>query len=62
VGRSATDACFAAGFQDFSRFISKFRREFGMTPAKYRSIYHSGTKRAIMMLKSKKIRKFQPND
>ena len=44
VGRSATDACFAAGFQDFSRFISKFRREFGMTPAKYRSIYHSGTK------------------
>lgn len=39
MGRCASDACYDSGFQDFSRFISKFKREFGMTPAKYRSRY-----------------------
>lgn len=35
-GKSVTDACFAAGFRDYSHFIADFRKQTGMTPAQYR--------------------------
>ena len=35
-GESVTDACFAAGFRDYSHFIADFRNQTGMTPSKYR--------------------------
>jgi len=34
-GASVTEACFKAGFNDCSRFISYFRRAVGMTPGEY---------------------------
>ena len=36
-GSSVTEACFAAGFRDYSHFIADFRRQMGITPAQYRS-------------------------
>lgn len=33
---SVTDACYRSGFSDCSRFISAFRKKFGMTPLKYK--------------------------
>ena len=36
-GASVTDACLGAGFKDCSRFISVFKRKFGVTPLKYRN-------------------------
>ncbi|MBQ8309496.1 MAG: helix-turn-helix transcriptional regulator [Clostridia bacterium] len=33
---SVTDACYRAGFSDCSRFISAFRKKFGLTPLKYK--------------------------
>ncbi|MCI8387931.1 MAG: AraC family transcriptional regulator [Clostridiales bacterium] len=34
-GSSVTDACFGAGFSDYSHFIKNFRDAVGTTPAKY---------------------------
>ena len=36
-GYSVTEACFASGFTDLSRFISRFRAKFGLTPLKYKA-------------------------
>ena len=33
---SVTDACYRSGFSDCSRFISAFRKKFGLTPLKYK--------------------------
>ena len=33
---SVTDACFLSGFTDCSRFITKFKDKFGITPLKYK--------------------------
>ncbi len=33
---SVTDACYQSGFSDCSRFISAFKRKFGLTPLKYK--------------------------
>ena len=42
-GQSATDACYSAGFGDYSRFIADFRRFYGITPAEYtRKHLHKG--------------------
>lgn len=35
-GKSVTEACFDSGFSDCSKFISLFKRNFGMTPLKYK--------------------------
>lgn len=35
-GASVTDACFSSGFKDCSRFISLFKKTFGMTPLQYK--------------------------
>lgn len=35
-GASVTDACYNSGFRDYSHFIADFRREVGVTPAKYK--------------------------
>ncbi len=35
-GRSVTEACYRAGFTDCSRFISRFKEKFGVTPLKYK--------------------------
>ena len=34
---SVTEACFAVGFSDLSRFITKFRARFGATPHRYKA-------------------------
>lgn len=34
--RSVTYACFESGFEDFSHFIAKFKKEFNTTPLKYK--------------------------
>ena len=34
-GRSVTDACLAAGFHDYSNFITMFRKRYGVTPYHY---------------------------
>jgi AraC-like DNA-binding protein len=36
-GATVTEACYGAGFGDYSHFIADFRREVGMTPAKFRA-------------------------
>ena len=36
-GVGVTEACFAVGFSDCSRFISKFKDKFGVTPNKYKT-------------------------
>jgi AraC-like DNA-binding protein len=36
-GMSVTEACYAVGFSDLSRFISKFKDRFGTTPHKYKA-------------------------
>lgn len=41
-GSSVTEACYGAGFGDYSHFIANFRREVGMTPAKYREAHAAG--------------------
>lgn len=35
-GASVTEACYGSGFSDYSHYIADFRRETGMTPARYR--------------------------
>jgi AraC-like DNA-binding protein len=35
-GHSVTEACFLSGFSDCSRFIMKFKENFGTTPLKYK--------------------------
>lgn len=35
-GKSVTEDCFDSGFSDCSKFISLFKRNFGMTPLKYK--------------------------
>ncbi len=35
-GATVTEACYGAGFGDYSHFIAAFRDEVGMTPARYR--------------------------
>lgn len=35
-GATVTEACYGAGFGDYSHFIADFRREVGVTPAKFR--------------------------
>ncbi len=42
-GASVTDACFDAGFQNYSNFIKVFARTFGITPRKYAVSSRSGT-------------------
>ena len=34
--RSVTEACYAAGFGSYTYFITKFKEETGITPAKFR--------------------------
>ncbi len=34
-GATVTEACYGAGFGDYSHFISDFRKEVGVTPAKF---------------------------
>jgi AraC-like DNA-binding protein len=36
AGRSATEACYASGFNSYTYFITKFKEETGVTPARYR--------------------------
>ena len=36
-GHSATEACYGAGFNCYTYFISKFKEETGITPAKFRA-------------------------
>ncbi len=35
-GHSVTEACYGAGFNSYTYFISKFKEETGVTPAKYK--------------------------
>ena len=35
---SVTEVCYAVGFSDLSRFISKFKKRFGITPNKYKAV------------------------
>lgn len=35
-GKSVTETCFDSGFSDCSKFISLFKKNFGMTPLKYK--------------------------
>ncbi len=35
-GKSVADTCYECGFTDYSAFILKFRRAFGVTPLKYK--------------------------
>ena len=35
-GLSATEACYGAGFNCYTYFITKFKEETGITPAKFR--------------------------
>ena len=35
-GYSVTDACFESGFDDYSHFITVFKKKFGTTPLKYK--------------------------
>jgi len=41
-GLSADEVCFCCGFSDYSNFFRAFRREFGITPGKYRQITQQG--------------------
>ena len=34
-GISVTDACFECGFSDLSKYISSFKKQFGVTPKQY---------------------------
>lgn len=43
-GASVTEACYRAGFNDYSHFIADFRRETGVTPSKYRETAAKTTK------------------
>jgi AraC-like DNA-binding protein len=36
-GLAVTDACYASGFSDCSRFIAFFKKKFGVTPHKYKA-------------------------
>ena len=36
-GMGVTEVCYAVGFSDCSRFITKFKNKFGVTPHKYKS-------------------------
>ena len=36
-GQSVTEACYASGFNSYTYFISRFKHETGMTPAKFRA-------------------------
>ena len=36
---SVTDACFESGFDDYSHFITIFKKRFGTTPLKYKKGY-----------------------
>ena len=38
-GDTIIDACFDSGFTDYSNFITIFRKHFGITPSRFRSIY-----------------------
>ena len=33
---SVTDACYESGFDDYSHFIAIFKKNFGITPLKYK--------------------------
>lgn len=37
AGESVTEACYAAGFGSYTYFITKFKEETGITPAKFRA-------------------------
>lgn len=37
TGKSVTDACMESGFSDCSYFIALFKKQFGVTPGKYRN-------------------------
>ena len=39
---NCTDIAYETGFGDQSYFIKQFRRQMGITPARYRRLYHSG--------------------
>jgi len=39
---SCTDIAYETGFGDQSYFIKQFRKQMGITPARYRRLYHSG--------------------
>lgn len=42
TGMSCTEIAYETGFTDQSYFIKQFRRLMGITPARYRRLYHSG--------------------
>lgn len=37
-GKTVLEACSESGFGDYSHFISRFKKKFGMTPAEYRNL------------------------
>jgi AraC-like DNA-binding protein len=39
---NCTDIAYETGFGDQSYFIKQFRKQMGITPARYRRLYHSG--------------------
>ena len=36
TGANVTDACYSSGFENYSHFITAFRKEFGMSPLEFR--------------------------